>query len=126
MEKFVEAFLFWRLEIVSALPAAIGLSYLSAFVPSSVIAICGDVGDGPILCPVPAFGLPLPYIADNPDLSPSHTVSRNPIWMLVGEDNLLLPQLALSVTTSLVIVILGRWSWRRWRGGAGLKGPTDR
>lgn len=118
MAKFGNWFLLLRREIVSALPAAIGLSYLSAFVPGSVIAVCGDVGDGPISCPVPAYGLPLPYIADNPALSPSPTVSRNPIWMLVGEDNLLLPQLGLSVVSSLIFVILSRQLWQRWRGAS--------
>lgn len=85
MAKFANSFRLWRREIVSALPAAVGLSYLSAFVPGSVIAVCGDVGDGPISCHVPAYGLPLPYIADNPAFSPSPTVSRNPVWMLLGK-----------------------------------------
>ena len=116
MAKFIDRLRFWRLdEIVAACPFSIGLTYLSAFVPGSVIAVCGDVGDGPVFCPVAAYGLPLPYIVDNPALSPSPTVSRNPIWMLVGEDHLLLPQLGLSFLSSLAIVLLGRHLWRRWR-----------
>lgn len=118
MAKIVDLFHAWRRAIVSALPAAISLSYLSALVPGSVIAVCGDVGDGPILCPVPAYGLPLPYIADNPALSPANTVSRNPVWWLLGEDNFLLPQFGLSVATALVLVLLGRSLWRRWRSSS--------
>lgn len=99
---------------MTSIPAAFLLSYLSLFVPGTVTNICGDVGDGPIYCPVLAYGLPLPFLADNPGVSPGNTVSRNPIWILTGEDKLLVPELVLSVVCSLFIVLVARSVRRRF------------
>ena len=100
-------------EIVASCPAAFLLTYLSLFVPGEVTGVCGDVGDGPVYCSILAYGLPLPFLADNPGISPGNKVSRNPIWILSGEDQLLLPQLLLAMLSWLLVVLGSRLIWRR-------------
>lgn len=93
---------------------AAGLTYASMIVPGSVIALCGNVGT-PDYCPVLAYGFPLPFIADNQGVSPVGSISRNPIYLPVSEDDILGPQLALSALFWLLVVAAARFCWKRWR-----------
>ncbi len=93
---------------------AAGLTYASLLVPGSVIAECANLGT-PEYCPVLAYGFPLPFIADNQGVSPVGSIGRNPISLLLGEDHILGPQLALSGLFWLLVVVTTRFFWRRWR-----------
>lgn len=93
---------------------AAGLTYASLLVPGSVIAECANLGT-PEYCPVLAYGFPLPFIADNQGVSPVGSIGRNPISLLLGEDHILGPQLALSGLFWLLVVVTTRFFWRHWR-----------
>ena len=91
---------------------AVGLTYGSLVVPGRVTAICGNLGT-PVYCPVLAYGFPIPFIADNQGISPVGSVGRDPFWLFFGEDDLLWHRMAISAVFWLLMVLLGRWAWRR-------------
>ncbi|HEX8406749.1 MAG TPA: hypothetical protein VF670_19150 [Duganella sp.] len=91
-----------------------GLTYLSLLVPGSFTAVCSNIGK-PIYCPVLAYGFPLPFLVDNQGISPVGSVARDPLSLLVGEDDMLWSRLALAMVFWLTIVVAGWAAWRRWR-----------
>lgn len=101
-------------KIITACAVAAGLTYLSLIVPGRVTAVCGNLGT-PIYCPVLAYGFPLPFIADNQGVSPLGSVARDPLSLLFGEDDVLWQQLELSTSFWLLVVVISRVAWRRWR-----------
>jgi hypothetical protein len=82
-------------------------------VPGRVDAVCANLGT-PVICPVLAYGFPLPFIADSQAVSPVGSVARDPLALLAGVDEVLWPQLALSASYWLLLVVIGRVLWRRW------------
>jgi len=102
-----------RKSIIGSCLGAAALTYLSLVVPGRVIAVCGNLGT-PIHCPVLAYGFPLPFIADSQAISPIGSVARDPLSILTGLDDLLWPQLGLSISFWLLVVVLARLAWRRW------------
>lgn len=101
-------------ESMAVLALSTILTYLSLYIlPSNAVAICGDVGNGPIYCTVKAYGFPMAFLADDPSISPFGTVSRNPLWVLIGEDDLRLPELGFSFACWLAVAIMGHALWRR-------------
>jgi hypothetical protein len=103
--------------IIAPCAMAAGLTYASLLVPGRVIALCGNLGT-PVYCPVLAYGFPLPFLADNQGISPVGSVGRNPVWLLVSEDDVLWPQLGLPGAFWLLTVVIGRMCWRQWRSAA--------
>jgi hypothetical protein len=101
-------------KIIAACAVAAGLTYLSLMVPGRGFTVCGNLGT-PIYCPVLAYGFPLPFIADSQGLSPTGSVARDPLSLLIGEDDVLWPQLGLSTSFWLLVVVISRMAWRRWR-----------
>jgi hypothetical protein len=101
-------------KILASCALAAGLTYLSLIVPGEVIAVCGNLGT-PVYCPVLAYGSPLPFLADNQGISPVGSVARHPLYLLVTEDDVLWPQLGLSGAFWLLVVLIGKATWRRWR-----------
>lgn len=100
---------------------AIGLTYVSLLVPGTVIAVCSHI-DYPEYCPVKAYGFPLLFLADSQSISPVGSVCRNPIWVLIGEDDLLPRELAMSFAFWLWIVFAAEGFWQRcWRLWDGYK-----
>lgn len=96
--------------------AAVALTYASLAVPGSVIAECSNIGT-PVYCPVLAYGFPLPYLADSQGISPLGSVARDPLSLLIGEDDLLWPRLAFKGLFWLLVTAAARWAWlRRHRG----------
>jgi hypothetical protein len=100
-------------KIVTPCALAAGLTYLSLIVPGRVDAVCANLGT-PVICPVLAYGFPLPFIADNQGISPVGSVGRDPLSLLAGVDDVLWPQLGVSASFWLLIVVIGRALWRRW------------
>ena len=94
--------------------AAAALTYASLALPGSVVAVCGNLGT-PVYCPVLAYGFPLPFLADNQGISPVGSVDRDPLSLLVGEDDLLQPRLALSSLFWLLVSAAVRRAWLRLR-----------
>lgn len=106
--------------IVTACAIAAGLTYLSLIVPGRVSTVCANVGT-PIYCPALAYGFPLPFIVDSQAVSPVGSVARDPLSLLVGEDDVVWSRLGLSSLFWLIIVVVGRVArlrWRRQRGAA--------
>lgn len=101
------------------------LTYLSLLVPGQVTAVCGNLGT-PIYCPVLAYGFPLPFLADSRSTSPVGSVARDPLSILAGLDDLLLPQLALAVLFWMLVTTISVSGWRRWtRQRNATKGGTS-
>jgi hypothetical protein len=90
------------------------LTYLSLAVPGRAGAVCANLGR-PIDCPVLAYGFPLPFIVDSQAVSPVGSVARDPMSLVAGEDELRWPQLGLSALFWMLVVVVGRLAWRRWR-----------
>lgn len=93
---------------------AAALTYASLAVPGRVSAVCSNIGT-PVYCPVLAYGFPLPYLADSQGISPLGSVARDPLSLLIGEDELLWPRLALNGLFWLMALAAGRWAWLRRR-----------
>lgn len=93
---------------------AAALTYLSLLVPGHVTAVCGNLGT-PIYCPVLAYGFPLPFLADSRSTSPVGSVARDPLSILAGLDDLLLPQLGLALLFWMLVTTISVSGWRRWR-----------
>ncbi|MEH6437994.1 hypothetical protein [Massilia sp. DD77] len=93
--------------------AAGALTYLSLAVPGRVSAVCANV-DMPVLCPVLAYGFPLPFLADSQGVSPVGSVARDPLSLLIGLDDVLWPRLGLSIAFWMLVVVGGSFAWRRW------------
>lgn len=93
---------------------AAALTYGSLVVPGSVSAECSNLGTA-VFCPVLAYGFPLPFVADSQGISPVGSVARDPLSLLIGEDDVLWPRLGVSTLFWLVVVTLGRLAWRRVR-----------
>jgi hypothetical protein len=91
---------------------AAALTYASLAVPGSVSAICANLGT-PTYCPVLAYGFPLPFIADSQAVSPVGSVTRDPLSLLTGLDEVLWPQLAITSLFWLFVVVTGRLAWLR-------------
>lgn len=102
--------------VVLACVAAAALTYCSLLVPGRVSAVCSNLGT-PVYCPVIAYGFPLPFVADSRVTSPVGSVARDPLSLLVGQDEVLWPQLALTALFWLLGVVIGSLIWLR-RGGA--------
>jgi len=95
--------------------ATIGLTYASLLVPGHATVVCSRV-NVPIYCPVLAYGFPLPFLADSQGISPIGSVSRDPLSLLIREDELLWPQLWLSMGFWLLLAVAGGVAWKRlWR-----------
>lgn len=101
-------------KIMVVCTAAIGLTYLSLVVPGRVSAVCGNLGT-PLYCPVVAYGFPLPFIVDSQGVSPVGSVARDPLSLLIGEDDVLWPQLGLSTSFWLLVALISRLLWLRWK-----------
>lgn len=102
---------------VGVLAGALALTYASLLVPGRVTALCSHVTT-PEYCPVLAYGFPLPFLADNQFVSPVGSVGRNPLWLFLGEDDLLWPRLGLSFGFWLALAASAVLAWRRWRRAA--------
>jgi len=100
--------------IAASCLVAAGLIYLSLLVPGRVIAVCSNIGL-PIYCPVLAYGFPLPFIADSQGVSPVGSVARDPLSLMAGEDDVLWPQLGLSLLFWTLAVVASRLAWLRRR-----------
>jgi len=90
------------------------LTYISLAVPGSVSAVCANLGT-PIYCPVLAYGFPLPFLADNQGISPVGSVSRDPLSVLIGEDDILWGRLAINALFWMLVSIAARLLWLRRR-----------
>lgn len=99
---------------VTVFAIAGALTYLSLLVPGQVIAVCSNIG-APDYCPVLAYGFPLPFLADSQGISPVGSVSRDPLSLLIGEDDLLWGPLAMSAAFWLLLVLGAGLGWRRLR-----------
>ena len=97
--------------LAAACLAAAALTYLSLLVPGRVIAVCANLG-APEYCPVLAYGFPLPFVADSQGISPVGSVARDPLSLLIGEDDVLWPRLAVSTLFWFLVVLLSRAAWR--------------
>jgi len=82
--------------IVTAGVLAAALTYASLLVPGRAIAPCGNLGT-PMVCDVPAYGFPLPFLADGHFTSPVGSVARDPVSLLIGMDEVLWPRLWLAI-----------------------------
>jgi hypothetical protein len=104
-----------RIILLVGLSAA-ALTYCSLLVPGRVSAVCSNLGT-PVYCPVLGYGFPLPFVADSQAISPVGSVARDPLSLLIGEDDVLWPQLTLTASFWLLAVVLGRLVWLRtgWR-----------
>jgi len=99
-------------KIVAALMATSALTYASLLVPGQVTAVCGNLG-APIYCSVLAYGFPLPFVAESRATSPIGSVSRDPLSLLIGEEDLLWGPLRLSSLFWLFAVIVCMVARRR-------------
>jgi hypothetical protein len=90
------------------------LTYASLAVPGRVSAVCSNVGT-PVYCPVMAYGFPLPFLADSQGISPVGSVARDPLSLLIGEDDLLWPRLGLTGAFWMLVAAVGRTVWLRRR-----------
>ena len=82
--------------IVTIGALAVALIYASLLVPGRAIAPCGNLGT-PMVCDVPAYGYPLPFVADGHFTSPVGSVARDPLSLLIGMDEVLWPRLWLAI-----------------------------
>ena len=98
--------------VVSMLAAT--LTYVSLAVPGRVSAVCANVGK-PIYCPVLAYGFPLPFLADSQGISPVGSVARDPLSVLIGEDDILWGRLAITALFWMLVSIAARRFWLRGR-----------
>lgn len=90
------------------------LTYISLAVPGRVSAVCANVGT-PIYCPVLAYGFPLPFLADKQGISPVGSVARDPLSVLIGEDDILWGRLAINALFWMLVSIAARLLWLRRR-----------
>ncbi|MBQ5948576.1 hypothetical protein [Massilia sp. ST3] len=100
--------------VVASCLIAAAFTYLSLAVPGRVSAVCSNV-DTPVYCPVLAYGFPLPFLADSQGVSPLGSVARDPLSLLIGLDDILWPRLGLSFLFWMLLVLGGRFAWRRWK-----------
>lgn len=93
---------------------AAALTYLSLLVPGRATVVCGNLGT-PIYCPVLAYGFPLPFLADSRSTSPTGSVARDPLSILIAQDDVLWARLGLSALfwMAVVTVIRRLTSWRQ-------------
>lgn len=98
--------------IVMVCVSAAALTYCSLLVPGRVSAVCSNLGT-PVYCPVLAYGFPLPFVADSQSISAVGSVARDPLSLLIGEDEVLWPQLTLTALFWLLAVLLGSLVWLR-------------
>ena len=98
---------------VTSMLAAI-LTYISLAVPGRVSAVCANLGT-PIYCPVLAYGFPLPFLADNQGISPVGSVARDPLSVLIGEDDILWGRLAITALFWMLVSTAARRLWLRRR-----------
>ena len=98
---------------VASMLAAI-LTYISLAVPGRVSAVCANLGT-PIYCPVLAYGFPLPFLADNQGISPVGSVARDPLSVLIGEDDILWGRLAITALFWMLVSTAARRLWLRRR-----------
>jgi len=86
-----------RIKTVVTVGALAGaLTYASLLVPGRAIAPCGNLGT-PMYCDVLAYGFPLPFLADGSFTSPTGSVARDPLSLLIGMDEVLWRRLWLAV-----------------------------
>ena len=88
-------------------------TYASLLVPGRAIAVCANLGE-PIYCPVPAYGFPMPFLADSRSTSPINSVARDPLSILIGLDDILWLPLGMSMSFWTLVLMAGRLAWRRW------------
>lgn len=101
-------------KLIAICLATIGLTYASLLVPGQAIVVCSSI-DVPVYCPVLAYGFPLTFLADSQGISPVGSVSRDLLFLLIREDDLLWPRLWLSMGFWMLVVAVGVIAWRRWR-----------
>jgi len=101
-------------KLIALCLATLALSYASLLVPGRATVVCSSI-DVPVYCPVLAYGFPLPFLADSQGISPIGSVARDPLSLLIREDELLWPQLWLSMGFWLLVTVIGGMAWRRWR-----------
>ena len=87
MEELLRKLASYLTSIAVASMLAATLTYVSLAVPGRVSAVCANVGK-PIYCPVLAYGFPLPFLADSQGISPVGSVARDPLSVLIGEDDI--------------------------------------
>ena len=76
--------------------------------------MCSNLGY-PIYCPVLAYGFPFPFIVDSQGVSPVGSVARDPLSLLIGEDDVLLVPTGNFNRFWLLIVDIIGMKWRRQR-----------
>jgi len=77
--------------------------------------VCTNV-DGPVYCPVLAYGFPFPFIADSQAVSPVGSVARDPLSLLLGLDDVLWPTMGLSALFWAVVIVTTQIAWRCLKG----------
>ncbi len=101
-------------KLIALCLATIGLTYASLLVPGQAVVVCSTI-DAPEYCPVLAYGFPLTFLADSQGISPVSAVARDPLSLLIREDDLLWPRLWLSMGFWLLVAVAAGMAWRRWR-----------
>ena len=114
MEELLRKLASYLTSIGVASMLAATLTYISLAVPGRVSAVCSNVGT-PIYCPVLAYGFPLPFLADNQGISPVGSVARDPLSVLIGEDDILWGRLAITALFWMLVSIAARRFWLRRR-----------
>jgi len=74
----------------------------------------GDLGT-PFYCEVLAYGFPVPFLADSQAISPTGWVGRDPSSLLIGEDDVLWPELGMTAAFWFLVVAIGAAVLRRLR-----------
>jgi hypothetical protein len=95
----------------TTLLAAFMLTYLSLLVPGEESTVCTNLIT-PATCKVPAYGYPLPFLVDDPAISPVGSVARDPLSIYIGLDELREFELSISALFWLDIAIVGRLLWK--------------
>ena len=104
-----------RLRSVVRICALAGaLTYLSLLVPGRLTRVCGYI-DEPTYCSALAYGFPALFLVDGSHTSPTGSVARDPLSLLIGLDDLLWERLGWSALFWLAVVLAARTAWHRWR-----------
>lgn len=99
----------WR--VVAALLIGLGATLASSTVRQETVARYADIDSCVTGCPVAAAGWPLPYLVDNPGLSPATEASLTGAAMGVDRfrpEAFALDLLGWTLLAGLVVAVLGR------------------
>lgn len=100
--------------LLGACVVAAFLTYVSLLAAGRGVTLCENLGT-PIYCDVLAYGFPFPYLADSRAFSPTGSVGRDPLSILIGEDDILWAELCKSFLFWLFVVLVGILILRRSR-----------